>query len=112
MDRTVFQVAYGSRDPNMYDWKILPALYVNSNTDELFIKGSKGWIKIPTEYSCMHDQPERSKREDIGDLGHDFTGIPTTEESWCRKCNEEDHVIKSKMMRCSEHGGDVVREVR
>lgn len=54
-------------------------------------------------------QPERSKREDIDDLGHIIRGVPTTEESWCVKCGEETHVIISSMMRCSEHGRDVVR---
>lgn len=48
-------------------------------------------------------QPERSKREDLENLGHDLTGIPTTDESWCRKCGEEDHVLKKTGMRCSEH---------
>jgi hypothetical protein len=37
-------------------------------------------------------QPERSKREDS--CNHEWTGIPTTEESWCVKCGIEDHVYK------------------
>ena len=57
-------------------------------------------------------QPERSKREDSDDLGHVYTGIPTTEESWCERCGEEDHVIKAKGMRCSEQSGNRLREVQ
>lgn len=47
---------------------------------------------------------ERSKREDIENLGHDFITVGCTDHRYCTKCGEEDHVIKSKMMRCSEHG--------
>ena len=53
------------------------------------------WFPIP-------QQPERSKREDIEDLGHDFVTVGCTDHRYCIKCHEEDHVIKSKMMRCSE----------
>jgi len=27
---------------------------------------------------------------------HEWTGIPTTEEVWCKKCGEEDHVIMKR----------------
>ena len=62
-----------------------------------------------TDMKSTKSDRKRSKREDIDDLGHFFTGIPTTEESWCVKCGEEDHVIKLSMMRCSEHYRDIVR---
>lgn len=57
----------------------------------------------PNEYQ---NQPERSKRENLDDLGHEWTGIPLTEEVWCIKCKEENHVIEKTRMRCSEHSGD------
>lgn len=52
---------------------------------------------------------ERSKREDVEDLGHNFVTVGCTDHRYCTKCNEEDHVIKSSMIRCSEHYGDIVR---
>lgn len=47
---------------------------------------------------------KRSKREDIEDVNHDFVTVGCTDHRYCIKCNEEDHVIKSTMMRCSELG--------
>jgi hypothetical protein len=55
-------------------------------------------------------QSERSKREDSDNLGHDYIGIPTTEESWCRNCGEESHIIKLSKMRCSELYGNIERD--
>ncbi len=57
------EIVYARRDPDADDWKIFPCLYVNTNTDTLFIKASKGWLKIPTEYSVIHNQPERLNPE-------------------------------------------------
>lgn len=60
-------IVYCNRDPNEEDWKTVQCLFVNKNTDSLFVKASKGWLKIPTQYSVLHNtinQPERSKRED------------------------------------------------
>lgn len=54
-------------------------------------------------------QPERSKREDIEDLGHDFVTVGCTDHRYCVKCAEEYHVVKTKMMRCSELYGDIER---
>ena len=58
---------------------------------------------------CINNQPKRSKREDVEDLGHDFVTVGCTDHRYCIKCHEEDHVVKSTMMRCSEHYGNIVR---
>jgi hypothetical protein len=55
---------------------------------------------------------ERSKREDIEDLGHDFVTVGCTDHRYCTQCGEEDHVVKSKMVRCSEQSGNRLREVQ
>ena len=62
-------------------------------------------------------QPERSKREDVlvfrpekyeGPI--DIDAIPSKE---CREYHENSGVqIGNKTMRCSEHGGNIVREVQ
>lgn len=65
-------------------------------------------LSYPPQFECYDcNQPERSKREDIEDLGHDFVTVGCTDHRYCIKCHEEDHVVKSKMMRCSELYGKI-----
>jgi len=80
------QLVYGNRNPNENDWKTCPSLYVNLKTDELFVKGSKGWLKIPTEYEVLHNQPERLNPETC-----DHSGIRVMQHMFsssykCTKC--------------------------
>ncbi len=76
---------------------------IKEDDDFLYFEGrGEHGVCIP-KHTYFVLQPERSKREDFENLGHDLTGIPTTEESWCRNCGEEDHVIELTKMRCSEH---------
>lgn len=63
--------------------------------------------KEVVSFNFNHIQPDSSKREDIEDLGHDFVTVGCTDHQYCIKCGEEDHVIKSKMMRCSELYGNI-----
>lgn len=39
-----------------------------------------------------NDKP--SKLNDIDNLGHDFVTVGCTDERWCIKCKEEDHIIR------------------
>lgn len=40
--------------------------------------------------------------EDIDNLGHNFTTIGCTDERWCIRCGEEDHIIKQDMKKCND----------
>ena len=62
-------------------------------------------ISSVLEFQTHHRK--RSKREDCSVLGHELTGVPLTEESWCTKCGEESHVIEKLQMRCSELYGNI-----
>lgn len=44
------------RDPDEHDGKMGFNIWVNLKTDQIYLNGSKGWIKVPTEYVVLHKE--------------------------------------------------------
>jgi hypothetical protein len=43
------------------------------------------------------DLYQKQKLQETDQCEHEFTGIPTTEESWCIKCGQENHIIEKEL---------------
>ena len=68
--------------------------------------GSEQQVRNALEEFFDHYQPERSKREDL-----QYCSC-CDEVIYCRNCNHENTDCKKCKMRCSEHDGNIVREVQ
>lgn len=55
------EIIYARNNPTENDFWVKSYFWVNQNTDQLFLKTPKGWLKVPTEYKVIHKIVARQK---------------------------------------------------